>query len=113
TSGSSGNVHGVGSTSLGGAGGGLGGAARAGDAGAGANTGRLSDGAVAEVLAADLGARLQLLVSVTAVELSRGLDVEGTVNLVKSGSRNVGEVTVEIESTSKSGKLRESVDDCE
>lgn len=84
TSGGSGDVHGVGGTS----GGGLGGAARAGDGGVRANTGRLSDGAVAEVLAANLRARLQLLVGVTAAELSRGLDVEGTVNLVESGSRN-------------------------
>ena len=84
TSSGGGNVHGVGGTRLGG----LGGATRASDAGVGANTGGLSDGTVAEELAANLGARLQLLESVTTTELSRGLDVESTVNLVESRSRD-------------------------
>ena len=83
TSSGGGDVHGVGGTS----GAGLGGAGASGGR-AGANTGGLSDGTVAVVLAADLGAALQLLVSVTAAELSRGLDVESTVNLVKSRSRD-------------------------
>jgi hypothetical protein len=82
TSSGGGNVHGVGGTRLGGLG------ARAAAGGGRANTGGLGDSAVAEVLAANLGARLQLLESVAALELSRGLDVESTVNLVKSRSRN-------------------------
>jgi len=107
TSSGGGNVHGVGGTGLGGLG------ARATAAGGGANTGGLGDGTVAEVLAANLRARLQLLESVTALELSRGLDVESTINLVESRSRDVGEVTVKVESASNSGKLGETVDDHE
>lgn len=77
------NVHGVGGTG----GAGLGGAGASG-ARAGANTGGLSDGTVAVVLATDLGAGLQLLVSVTAAELSRRLNVESTINLVKCRGRD-------------------------
>jgi hypothetical protein len=82
TGGGSGDVHGVGGTRLGGLG------VTTGGAGGGANTGGLGDGTVAEVLAANLGARLQLLESVAATELSRGLDVESTVNLVERRSRD-------------------------
>lgn len=83
TSSGGGNVHGVGGTRLGGLG-----AVGASGAGVGANTGGLGDGTVAVVLAADLGARLQLLEGVATTELSRGLDVESTVNLVESRSRD-------------------------
>ena len=83
TSSGGGNIHGVGGTRLGGLG-----TTGASDAGVGANTGGSSDGTVAEELAANLGARLQLLESVTTTELSRGLDVESTVNLVESRSRD-------------------------
>jgi len=83
TSSGGGDVHGVGGTS----GAGLGGAGASG-AGAGADTGGLSDGTVAVVLAANLRARLQLLEGVATTELGRRLDVECTVNLVKSRSRD-------------------------